>query len=97
MIRFACGRSVRPRQPIGIWKSGGHLSEPCGVVDVEASVGSIWSAFLRGGMAKTALAAARAALMEADREMDEWRCVLLLPLFSGSARQAVVSGARCCV
>lgn len=42
-----------------------------------------------GGMAKAALAAARAALMEADLEMDGWRCVLLLPLFSDAARHRV--------
>lgn len=72
---------------------GRHVSQPSGGVEAEASEHRIdlviVSRDLGGGTAKSGLAAVRAALMEADLEMDGWRCVLLVPLFADAARQRV--------
>lgn len=70
-----------------------HMSEPAGGVDVDASEHRVdlvvVSRDAGGVQAKAALAAVRAALMTAELEMDGWRCVLLLPLFSDATRQRV--------
>lgn len=70
-----------------------HTSEPGGGVDAEASEHRVdlvvMSRDAGGVQAKEALAAVRAALMEAELEMVGWRCVLLVPLFSDATRQRI--------
>lgn len=70
-----------------------HTSEPCGGVDAEASEHRVdlvvVSRDAGGAQAKEALAAVRAALMASELEMEAWRCVLLVPLFSDATRQKI--------
>ena len=70
-----------------------HTSEPSGGVDAEVSEHRVdlvvVSRDAGGKQAKEALAAVRAALMDAELEMDGWRCVLLVPLFSDATRQRI--------
>lgn len=70
-----------------------HVSEPSGGVEAEASEHRVdlvvVSRDLGGRQAKEALAAVRAALMGAELEMEGWRCVLLVPLFSDATRQRI--------
>lgn len=70
-----------------------HTSEPAGGVDAEASEHRVDLVVVSrdacGVQAKAALAAVRAALATAELEMDGWRCVLLLPLFSDATRQRI--------
>ncbi len=70
-----------------------HTSEQAGGVDAEASEHRVdlvvVSRDAGGVQAKAALAAVRAALATAELEMDGWRCVLLLPLFSDGTRQRI--------
>lgn len=70
-----------------------HTSDPAGGVDAEASEHRVdlvvVSRDAGGVQAKAALAAVRAALATAELEMDGWRCVLLLPLFSDATRQRI--------
>lgn len=72
---------------------GRHTSEPSGGVDAEASEHRVdlvvVSRDAGGVMAKQALAAVHAALMSAELEMDGWRCVLLVPLFTDATRQRI--------
>lgn len=72
---------------------GRHVSEPAGGVDAEASEHRIdlvvVSRDMGGEQAKEALAAVRAALVGGELEMDDWCCVLLVPLFADATRQRV--------
>lgn len=70
-----------------------HVSEPSGGLDAEASEHRVdllvVSRDAGGAQAKEALAAVRVALMGTELEMDGWRCVLLVPLFSDATRQKI--------
>jgi hypothetical protein len=69
---------------------GRHGSEPSGGADVEMTTHRVDLVCVSrdgGGMlAKNAIAAVRAALGQADVEMEGWRCVLLVPVFTDAMR-----------
>ncbi len=67
-----------------------HETRPAGSAGVEASEHvvdfAVVSRDLGGRQAKAAMAAMRAALDGAELEMEDWRCVLLVPTFMDAAR-----------
>ena len=67
-----------------------HQSEPSGGAEVEASTHRVDLACVSrdggGASAREAIAAVRVVLSEASLEMEGWRCVLLVPVFTDAMR-----------
>jgi hypothetical protein len=88
-VRVVQAMSPKPAYPhLGIAR---HLTEPAGAAGVEASehrVDLVILSRLDGGMdGVRAIAAIRAALATAEMDMENWRCVLLVPAFADTLYQ----------
>jgi hypothetical protein len=87
-LRFEEAGSPRPAYPYLEFVR--HESRPAGGTDAEASEHridfAVVSRVLGGREAMEAMNAVRAALTDAELAMEDWRCVLLLPVFLDATR-----------
>lgn len=87
-LRVAEIAGARPAFPY--LEVGRHGSEPSGGAEVEMSTHRVDLVCVSrdggGSQAKEAIAAVRMALRQASLEMEGWRCVLLVPVFTDAMR-----------